>query len=170
MFLATPLALSRMFRHVAVVAAERCVDELAIIFYSGSHNCPTGTVQVCSLGTRPSKNRKGGSGKRGSVHCGMLGILLIVEPSVASRAFWRTRRPQKRSNLTRLVLQRSKTKQNAKTCLVWLAFLINAHQNANQKPIGSAPAYRAQCTLPPQPIYQTRLFDFSRVWFRDYQV
>ena len=49
-----------------------------------------------------------------------------------------------------------------------LAFLINAHQNVNQKPIGSAPAYQAQCTLPTQPIYQTLLFDFSRVWFRDY--
>ena len=35
-----------------------------------------------------------------------------------------------------------------------LAFLIDAHQNANQKPIGSAPAYRAQCTLPPQPIFR----------------
>ena len=42
-----------------------------------------------SLGTRPLKNRKGGFGKQGwggSVHCGMLRILLIVEPSVASRA------------------------------------------------------------------------------------
>ena len=48
---------------------------------------------------------------------------------------------------------------------VWLAFPINAHQNANQKPTGSAPAYRAQCTLPPQPIYPTLLFDFLRVWF-----
>ena len=52
---------------------------------------------------------------------------------------------------------------NAKTALVRLAFLINAHQNANQNPIGSAPAYRAQCTVPPQPIYQTLLFNFSRV-------
>ena len=103
----------------------------------------------------------------GSVHCRMLGILLIVEPSVASRAFWRTRHVQKRSNLTHLVLQLSKMKQNAKTALVWLAFLINTHQNANQKPIGSTPTYRAQCTLPPQPIYQTLLFDFSRVWFQD---
>ena len=40
-------------------------------------------------------------------------------------------------------------------------FPINAHQNVNQKPIGSTPAYRAQCTLPPQPIYQTLLFDGS---------
>ena len=30
-----------------------------------------------------------------------------------------------------------------------LAFPINAHQNANQKSIGSAPSYWAQCTLPP---------------------
>ena len=67
-------------------------------------------------------------------------------------------------NLIRLVLQLSKTKQNTKTALVWLAFLINAHQNTNQNPIGSAPAYRAQCTLPPQPIYQTLLFNFSKVW------
>ena len=29
-----------------------------------------------------------------------------------------------------------------------LAFVINAHQIANQMPIGSAPAYRARCTLP----------------------
>ena len=43
-----------------------------------------------------------------------------------------------------------------------------ANQNANQKPIRSVPAYWAQCTLPPQPIYQTLLLDFSRVWFRDY--
>ena len=49
-----------------------------------------------------------------------------------------------------------------------LAFPINAHQNVNQKSIGSAPSYRAQCTLSPQPIYQTLLFDFSRVWFQDY--
>ena len=34
-------------------------------------------------------------------------------------------------------LQLSKTKQNAKTVPVRLAFPINAHQNANQKPIGS---------------------------------
>ena len=48
-----------------------------------------------------------------------------------------------------------------------VAFPINARQNANQKPIGSASAYLVQCTLPPQPIYQTLLFDFSRVWFLD---
>ena len=39
-----------------------------------------------------------------------------------------------------------------------LAFLIDAHQNASQKPIGSVPAY----TLPPQPI------DVLKVWFRDF--
>ena len=44
------------------------------------------------------------------------------------------------------------------------------HQNANQQPIGSAPAYQAQCTLPPCPIYQTLLFNFSRVWFQEYMV
>ena len=41
---------------------------------------------------------------------------------------------------------------------MWLAFPKNAHQNANQKPIGSAPAYRAQCTLSPQ--------QFTRASFR----
>ena len=51
-----------------------------------------------------------------------------------------------------------------KTALVRLAFLINAHQNANQKPIGSAPAYPR--TLPPQPIYQTLFFDLGRVKYR----
>ena len=65
-------------------------------------------------------------------------------------------------------LQLSKTRQNVKTVLVQLVFPINAHQNVNQKPIGSMPAYQAQCTLPPQPIYLTLLFDFLRVWFRDY--
>ena len=65
-------------------------------------------------------------------------------------------------------LQLSKMKQNAKTVVVRLLSPINAHQNANQKPIGSAPAYQAQCTLPPQSIYQTLLSNFSRVWLRDY--
>ena len=64
-------------------------------------------------------------------------------------------------------LQLSKMKHNGKTVLVQLAVPINTNQNANQKPIGSAPAYWAQCTLPPQPIYQTLLFDFLRVWFQD---
>ena len=41
-----------------------------------------------------------------------------------------------------------------------LAFPINAHQNANQKPIGSAPSYRVQCTLPPQLMCQTLLSIF----------
>ena len=45
--------------------------------------------------------------------------------------------------------------------LVQLAIPINAHQNANKKSIGSAPAYRAQCTLPPYPIYQT----LAPFWF-----
>ena len=52
-------------------------------------------------------------------------------------------------------------KQNMKTVLVRLASPINARQNANQKPIGSAPVHQAQCTRPPQPIYQTLLFDFQ---------
>ena len=64
-------------------------------------------------------------------------------------------------------LQFSETKQNMKMACVVFAFLIKALQNADQKPIGSGPAYRVQCTLPPQPIYQALLFDFSRVWFRD---
>ena len=37
------------------------------------------------------------------------------------------------------------------------------HQNANQKLIRSAPAYRAQCTLPPHLIYQTLLFNFIEI-------
>ena len=55
--------------------------------------------------------------------------------------------------------------KNMKTALPRLAFPINTHQNANQNPIESAPAYRVQCT---QPIYQTLLFDFLRVWLRDH--
>ena len=44
--------------------------------------------------------------------------------------------------------------------LVRLLFPLNTHQNADQKPIGSAPAYWVQCTLPPDPIYQTLLSIF----------
>jgi len=45
-------------------------------------------------------------------------------------------------------------KQNVKTVLVWLAFPINARQNANQKPIENTPAYRVKCTLLPHRIYR----------------
>ena len=41
-----------------------------------------------------------------------------------------------------------------------LAFPISAHQNTNQKPIGSELSYQVQCTLPLQPIYQTLLSIF----------
>ena len=98
----------------------------------------------------------------------MLGILLIAEPCKVCRVFCWTRQQYKCSIFPACRLQLSKMKQNVKTVLVQLAFPINAHQNANQKPIGSAPSYRAQCTLPPWPMCQTLLFDFSRVWFRDY--
>ena len=91
----------------------------------------------------------------------MLGILLIGEHCKFCRVFCWTRHPYKRSIFPTSRLQLSKTKQNTKTVLMWLAFPINT----NQKPIGSAPALRAQCTLSPQPIYQTLLFNFSRVWF-----
>ena len=98
----------------------------------------------------------------------MLGILLIAESCKACRVFCWTRHPYKHSIFPAWRLQLSKTKQNTKTVLVQLAFPINAHQKANQKPIGSALANWVQCTLPPHPIYQTHVFDFSRVWFRDY--
>ena len=94
-------------------------------------------------------------GRGGSVHYGMLGILLLAEPVEFS-----ARHKHKCSILPTWCLQLSKTKQNAKTVLVRLAIPRNAHQNANQKPIGSVPVYRAQCTLPPHPIYQTLLFRF----------
>ena len=50
----------------------------------------------------------------------------------------------------------------ARTALVWLAFPMNTHQNANQKPLTSVPPYQAQCTLPPQLIYQTLHSPFPR--------
>ena len=65
----------------------------------------------------------------------------------------------KRSIFPAWCSQHYKMKQNAKTVLVRLAFPINAHQNANQKPVGSVPSYRAQCTVPPQPMCQTLLFE-----------
>ena len=115
----------------------------------------------------PRKRRVWYIGWGGSVHCGMLGILWIAELCKACRVFCWTRHTYKRSIFPAWCSQHYKTKQNVRTVLVRLAFPINAHQNANQKPIGSAPSYRAQCTLPPQPMCQTLLFDFSRVWFRD---
>ena len=110
-------------------------------------------------------------GRGGSVHSGMLGNFINCKHC---RVFCWTRHPYKCSTgifpTCRLhSLHLSKTKQNEKMTLVHLAFPINAHQNAIQKPIGSAPAHRAQCTLQPQPIYQTLLFNFLRVWFRDQQ-
>ena len=51
--------------------------------------------------------------------------------------------------------------QNVKIVLVQLVYLINAHQNDIQKPIGSVPTYHVQYTLPPQPIYQTLLSIFE---------
>ena len=92
-----------------------------------------------SLGTRPLKNRKEGLVNGVGWKCTLRNV----------------------RNFTRLVLQRSKMKQNAKMVLVQLAFLVNPHQNANQKPIRSVSAYWAQCTLPPQPIYQTLLSIFK---------
>ena len=69
------LALSLMFRHLAVVAAKRCVDELAIIFYLGSHNCPTGTVQVwCFIRPYSAVNRETWSSANG----GFLGQQIMI--------------------------------------------------------------------------------------------
>ena len=42
-------------------------------------------------------------GQGGSVHFGMLGIVLVAEPSLPSRAFCLTRHLHKHSNLSRLV-------------------------------------------------------------------
>ena len=125
------------------------------------------SLPLYCLGARPSKNRKGGSGKRGrvEVYTAKCKELLNLAKPVEFSA-----EPDTRTNFlssSAWCLQLSKMKQNAKTAIVRLGFPINAHLNANQKPIGSAPSYRTQCTLPPQPIYQTLLFDFSRVWFRD---
>ena len=48
-----------------------------------------------------------------------------------------------------------------KTALARLAFPVSTHQNANEKPIESAPAYWAQCTLPPQPFTRLIFLIFS---------
>ena len=63
--------------------------------------------------------------------------------------------PDTRTNVPSFPLGVYSFLKQSKTVLMWLAIPINAHQNANQKPIGSAPAYQVQYTLPPQPIYQT---------------
>ena len=69
-------------REVAELAVAKSIHEIQL-----DSQVPVVGRRWTSLGTRPSKNRKGGSGKwagGGSVHFGMLGILLIAEPSVAS--------------------------------------------------------------------------------------
>ena len=85
----------------------------------------------------------------------------MLGPCKACRVFCRTRHTYKHSIFPAWCLQLSKTKQNANTVLVRLAFPITAHQNANQKPMGSAPAYQVRYTLPPQTIYQTLLSIFQ---------
>ena len=56
--------------------------------------------------------------------------------------------------------------------LVRLAFPINAHQNAIQKPIRSVPAYWVQCTLPPHAIYKFDFFEgvVPRLHFHDHEI
>ena len=66
-------------------------------------------------------------GRGGSVHCRML---LIEEHWKAYRVFCWARHTYKRSIFPAWCSHLSKTKQNAKTALVQLAFPINAHQNA----------------------------------------
>jgi len=84
----------------------------------------------------------------------MSGILLIAEPCKACRVFYRTRHTHKHSIFPAWCLQLSKTKQNTKTVLVQLAFPINAHQNAYQKPIEVC--LHAGCSVHFHPIPFTR--------------
>ena len=139
-----------------------------------TRRAPPGGPPVRELVSEPdprkSKRRVWHIGRGGSVHCGMLGILLIAEPCKVYRVFCWTRYQYKRSIFPACRLQLTKTKQNAKKVLVRLAFPINAHQNANQKLIGSAPSYRAQCTLPPQPMCQTCRHDRIHFVHRDSEV
>lgn len=83
---------------------------------------PLLTATALALGTRPLKYQKGDDD--GSIHCGMLGVLLIARPSVASRAFCCL---DTRTTILILVFTASKMKQSVKTPLVW-AFIF---QNAN---------------------------------------
>ena len=63
-------------------------------------------------------------GQGGHVNCRLL--LIITEPSIASRAFCWTKSSQKHPTWCS---QLSKTKQNMKTVLTQLAIPINTHQN-----------------------------------------
>ena len=78
----------------------------------------------------------------------------------ACRVFCWTWHKYKHSILPALCLQLSKTKQNVKMVHLQLAIPINAHQNANQKPIVSAPVYWAQCIR--CNIYASENVDFNR--------
>ena len=87
----------------------------------------------------------------------MLGILLIAELCKVCRVFCWTRHTYKRSIFPAWCLQLSKTKQNAKTILVRLAFPINAHQNANKKS-QSKVCLHTRCSVHFHPSQFTRPF------------
>ena len=107
-----------------------------------------------SLGARPLKNRKGESGKQGgvevyTVECSEFYYLLNLAKPVEFFA-----EPDTRTSVLSFplsVYSFLKRSKKTKMVLVRLAHPINAHHNVNQKPIGSAPAYWVQCTLPPHP-------------------
>ena len=70
-----------------------------------------------------------------SVHFGMLGILLVAEPS---QLVEHSAEPDTHTSILifpTFCLQLFKLKQNTKTVIMGFVFLINTHQNANQKPI-----------------------------------
>ena len=90
--------------------------------------------------------------------CTLRNVILIAESCKACRVLCWTR-PRTNVLSFSLGVYSFLTKQNVKT--VSCGYISISHQNVNQKSIGSALVHQAQCTLP-------LLFDFVRVWFRDY--
>ena len=139
---------------------------LHIALHPQPNSCPFSAFHVVPprLVSEPDPQRIGKEGLVNGVgwKCTLQNVRNFIncQTCKACRVFCWTRYPYKCSIFPAWRLQPSEKKQKAKMVLVRLAFPINAHQNANQKPIGSAPAHRAQCTLPSQPIYQTLLSIF----------
>ena len=104
-----------------------------------------------SLGTRPSKNRKG--------------LVIQLGWKCTLRPVWR------RTNSDWLLI-------SILMCVYWKC---EPHENAGEDRLVQQKTLQAlqgsainkipnilQCTLPPRPVYQTLLSDFSRVWLQDY--
>ena len=125
-----------------------------------------------SLGTRPSKNRNEGLANQ-------LGWKCTLRPVCRCTSDWF--RDCKgcalitNANRTRAVFafcfisEHCNTKRVRLEHLCGCLVLQKALLATEGSTINKIPNI-LQCTLPPRPVYQTLFFNFSRVWFRDYNM